>query len=257
MEVNIVSRRIMAAATLTAGAIFSAGCEQSFDDQGRVQGAAFTATTQGEPAPEEARQLAQSVGGFIAASTPGNTAYKIGAQDVIQIDVFKVPELTRSVQVADSGTVNLPLLGEVPVAGKTAQQMERELTTKLGATYLKSPQVSVNVKEYNSQRVTIEGAVKNPGVVPLRGKYSLLQMIALANGLDRDVASTNVMVFRTRDGQRVASEFDIDAIRDGTAPDPAIADGDVIVVSTSAAKVALSSFLRVTPALAAFRPTVF
>ncbi|ATQ69401.1 sugar transporter [Methylosinus trichosporium OB3b] len=245
-------------AMATAGAIFSAGCEQSFDDRGRVISADFTGSTQAaEPASAETAQLANSVGSFVAAATPGNTAYKIGPQDVIEIVVFKVPELTRAVQVADTGSINLPLVGEFPVAGKTAQQVERELTAKLGATFLKSPQVSVYVKEFNSQRVTIEGAVKRPGVLPLRGKYSLLQVCALAEGLDRDVASSQVMVFRNHNGQRIAAEFDMDAIRDGHAPDPAIEDGDVIVVPTSSGKVALNSFLRITPALASFRPSVW
>src|SRR5262249_61773057 len=106
---------------------------------------------------------------FIAASLPGNTAYKIGPNDVIEITVFKVPELSKQVQVTDNGTVNLPLAGEIVVAGKTAQQIERELARTLGAKYLQNPQVSVYVKEYNSQRVTVEGAVKKPGVYPLRG----------------------------------------------------------------------------------------
>ena len=70
--------------------------------------------------------------------------------DVLDISVFQVPELTKSVQVADTGTINLPLIGEVVVAGKTAQQVERDLTTKLGAKYLQNPQVTVYVKEYNS-----------------------------------------------------------------------------------------------------------
>jgi polysaccharide export outer membrane protein len=245
-------------AMATAGAILSAGCEQSFDDRARVSGADFTGSTQAaEPASAETAQLARSVGGFVAAATPGNTAYKIGAQDVLEIVVFKVPELTRSVQVADTGSINLPLVGEFPVAGKTAQQVERELTARLGATYLKSPQVSVYVKEFNSQRVTIEGAVRHPGIVPLRGKYSLLQVIALAEGTDREVASSQLMVFRTRNGQRIAAEFDMDAIREGRAPDPAVEDGDVIVVPTSSGKVALNSLLRVAPSLAAFRPSVF
>src|SRR5262245_20042308 len=64
---------------------------------------------------------------FVAASKPGNTAYKIGPSDVIEIAVFKVPELSKQVQVSDTGTVNLPLIGEMAVAGKTAQQAERDL----------------------------------------------------------------------------------------------------------------------------------
>ena len=88
---------------------------------------------------------------------PANLATCIGPRDVIGIEVFKVPDLARSVQVAETGTVNLPLLGEVRASGKSAQQLERDLTARYGGRYLKDPQVTVKVVEYNSQRVTIEG----------------------------------------------------------------------------------------------------
>jgi polysaccharide biosynthesis/export protein len=96
--------------------------------------------------------------GLAVAANPGNPAYKIGSQDVIEISVFKVPDLSRVVQVADDGKVNLPLIGDVMAAGKTAQDVERKLVKRYGQKYLKSPQVTVSVKEYNSQRVTVEGA---------------------------------------------------------------------------------------------------
>ena len=115
--------------------------------------------------------------------------------DVLDISVFQVPELTKSVQVADTGTINLPLIGEVAVAGKTAQQVERDLTTKLGAKYLQNPQVTVFVKEYNSHQVTIQGEIKKPGVFPLKGTTSLLQLIALAGGFDANSDST-VLILR-------------------------------------------------------------
>ncbi|HMK90973.1 MAG TPA: polysaccharide biosynthesis/export family protein, partial [Methylocystis sp.] len=204
----------------------------------------------------EAKRLAQDVGGFIAASAPGNSAYQIGAQDVLEVVVFKAPELTRSVQVADGGTINLPLVGEIVAAGKTSAQVERELASRLGATYMRNPQVNVYVKEFNSQRVTVEGAVKTPGVYPLRGKTSLMQALATAQGTDRDVASSNVMVFRTVDDQRVAAEFDVDAIRSGQAQDPLLRNGDVVVVPTSGSKVVFQNFIKITPLLAAFRPSV-
>lgn len=78
-----------------------------------------------------------------AAHPPNNSAYEIGPQDVLDISVFKVPELSKSVQVADTGTINLPLLGEVVADGRTARQLERELTAQLGAKYLQNPQVTV------------------------------------------------------------------------------------------------------------------
>lgn len=244
-------------ATLVAGSISLVACEQSFNDEARNGSASFAGAAPTDGQSDETKNLARSVGLFIAASTPGNTAYKIGPQDVLEIVVFKVPDLTRSVQVSDTGTINLPLVGEVGASGRTSQELERDLTARLGATYLKSPQISVYVKEFNSQRVTVEGAVKKPGVYPVRSKNSLVQLVAVAGGLDRDTASNTIMVFRTRDGQRLAAQFDLDEIREGRAEDPAVQDGDVIVVPTSAAKVVLSSFLRVTPALAAFRPSVW
>lgn len=185
--------------------------------------------------------------GFIAVTTPGNTAYKIGPEDVVDISVFKVQELSKSVQVADGGTINLPLVGEIQVAGKTARDVELELTKQLGDKYLKSPQVTVFVKEYNSQRVTVEGAVKKPAVYPIRGKSSLLQMIANAGGLDELADFGNVVVVRQVNGQRFAGRFDMDAIRKGTVEDPALQQGDVIIANTSDAKAAFQTFLKIVP----------
>jgi polysaccharide biosynthesis/export protein len=81
-------------------------------------------------------------------------AYEIGQSDVLEISVLEVPELARTVEVAENGTISVPLLGEVPVAGKTVREIERDLAKKLEGKYLRSRQVTVNVKEFNSQRVT-------------------------------------------------------------------------------------------------------
>lgn len=177
------------------------------------------------------------------SGTPG---YRIGPQDVLEISVFKVADLNRSVTVADTGTVSLPLVGEVSVAGRTAQEVERELTLRLGADYLQSPQVSVTVREYNSQRITIDGAVKKPGVLPYRNTVSLLQVIASADGLADDADST-VAIFRSVDGQRSAARFDISEIRNGHAPDPEIKPGDVIVAGSSAVKAAFNNVIKALP----------
>jgi len=205
----------------------------------------------------EAQQLARKVGTAVSATSPGSATYQIGVQDVIEIVVFKVPELTRSVQVSDSGTINLPLIGEMQAAGLTSQEIERELTRRLGVTYLKNPQVNIYVKEYNSQRVTVEGAVRSPGVFPIRGKMTLMQALASSGGVDRDYASSDIVVFRTNDGQRSGLQFDFDAIRSGDTPDPPLRSGDVVVVPTSNTKFAFQSFLKIAPAAGVFRPTTF
>lgn len=185
------------------------------------------------------------------AARSRNSGYTVGPSDVLEISVFKVPELSKSVQVADTGTINMPLLGEVPAAGKTAQEIEQDLTRKLGAKYLKSPQVTVFVKDHNSQRVTVEGAVRKPGVYPIKGKLSLVQALATAEGVDKDLYSKDVTVFRIVDGVRTSHVFDIDAIRGGKAEDPALEQGDVVVVEVDKVKEGVQTALRIIPGVAA------
>jgi polysaccharide export outer membrane protein len=191
----------------------------------------------------------------VSATAADNSAYKVGPLDVLDITVFKVPELSKSVQVSDSGTINLPLLGEVPAAGKTAQQIERDLTKKLGATYLKSPQVTVFVRDHNSQMVTIEGAVMRPGVFPIKGQLSLVQLIATAGGVNNDLYSKDVTIFRTIDGMRTPKVVDIDDIRTGKAADIALQKGDIVVVDNSTAKVALQNTLKILPGASSLAAT--
>ena len=93
---------------------------------------------------------------------PGSATYQIGVQDVLEVVVFKVPELTRNVQVSDSGTINLPLIGELQAAGLTSQEVEHRASQAAGRELFEEPASQYFVKEYNSQRVTIEGSVRTP-----------------------------------------------------------------------------------------------
>ena len=122
--------------------------------------------------------------------------------------VFKVPDLSKTVQVGEDGTITYPLIGQVHAAGRTAHDLEVDLKQKLGEKYLRSPQINVLVKEYNSQRVTISGAVKTTGVYAIKGRTTLLQVIAMAGDIDGSTASGDIVVFRTVDGQRSAARFD-------------------------------------------------
>lgn len=207
--------------------------------------------TTGGVAPATTDSLHDSAEAIAAVSTPGAGTYKIGPQDVVEISVFKVPELSKSVQVSEAGTVNLPLVGEVIVAGKTAREFEKELTRQLGAKYLQKPQVTAIVKEYNSQRITVEGAVKKPGVLPIQGTMSLLQAVAMSQGLEESSDDT-VLVFRNSNGARKAARFDVSEIRTGAADDPQLMAGDVIVAGTSTLKKNFNGFLKVLPVAGLF-----
>jgi polysaccharide biosynthesis/export protein len=174
-------------------------------------------------------------------------AYKIGALDVLDISVLGVADLTRSVQVTSSGTITLPLVHAVRAAGKTQAELEQELVTRLSHSYLQNPQVTVGVKEYNSQRVTVDGAVQKPGIFPKSGDMSLLQAIAQAQGLTTVADPTNVLVFRQVGGKRQAARFDIKQVRGGKQPDPMLMAGDVVMVDESATRTALRDISAAMP----------
>jgi polysaccharide export outer membrane protein len=180
------------------------------------------------------------------AKTSTTQSYQIGPMDVLDISVFKVPELTKTVQVADNGTINLPLLGEVPAAGKTTQQVERDLTAKLGARYLQNPQVTVMIRENNSQHVTVQGAIEKPGVYPLKGKTTLLELVAMAGGF-KDTSDSTVLVLRNSEGKRSAAKFDVADIQKGQAEDPTVQSDDVIVAGSSAIKKGFNAVLKALP----------
>ena len=192
---------------------------------------------------EAVRKIALTVA---SAADPASKAYKIGPRDVLDVTVFQAPELTKTVQVSEAGTINFPLIGELDAAGRSAREIEQELKKKLGTKYLQNPQISVLVKENYSQRVTIEGAVKKPGGIPIAGGMTLLQALAEAQGFD-DIASHTVLLFRKVDGKRVAAKYDVSDIRNGSSEDPQLEAGDVIIVSTSDLKEGMNLFLKLAP----------
>jgi polysaccharide export outer membrane protein len=188
-----------------------------------------------------------------AAAAPEGNAYKIGPLDVIDISVFQAPELSKTVEVASNGTIDLPLLGETPAAGKSAYELQRELNARYGAKYLQHPQVTVKVQQFNSSRVTVSGAVKNPGVFPYKGE-TLLQFVTMAGGLAPE-ANSMVVVLRQSNGARSGAKFNLADIEAGRRNDPAMQPGDLIVADTSVVKkgfsVILTPIMKVLP-LAAF-----
>ncbi|MGC2396305.1 MAG: polysaccharide biosynthesis/export family protein [Rhodomicrobium sp.] len=181
-----------------------------------------------------------------SASDPNSKAYRIGPRDVIEVTVFKVQDLSKVVQVSEAGTINYPLVGEVEAGGKTAREIEQDLTKLLGAKYLQNPQISVFVKEYNSQRITVEGAVKKPGVYPIVGGMSLLQAVATAGGFDNNAEET-ILLIRQNNGKSSAGRFDVSQMRKGKAEDVQLEAGDVIIAPTSDIKQGMEVFFRLAP----------
>ena len=172
--------------------------------------------------------------------------YRIGAEDLLEIQVFGVDQLSRTVRVNSRGFVSLPLIGSVEVAGMTAQEAEAALAVKLSDNFLQDPQVSLFIKEYTSQRVTIEGAVNKPGIYPLRGQTTLLRSLAVAGGQASLSDMNEVVVFREDGrGKRETLVYDVERIRRGELDDPIVVNDDLIVVNRSRTRTILKdSVLR-------------
>lgn len=213
--------------------------------------AAVSAFAEPSATPIHSAAAAETARKLTAAATPGSSAYRIGPLDMLEVSVFKVPDMSKAVQVGDDGNISYPLIGEVPAAGRTTHELERDLAKRLGDKYLRSPQVTVLVREYNSQRITVEGSVKNSGVYAMKGRTSLVQGIAMAGGIDTSIGSGDVVIFRTIDGKRSVARFDLDEIKKGNAEDPDLQPGDVVVADASQAKVVLHNVLSVLPAATA------
>lgn len=186
----------------------------------------------------------------VALMSKSAADYRIGAQDVLEVNVFGIDDLKREVQVDSGGKVLLPLVGQVQAGGRTPGEFSEDIETALKAKYMKNPQVIVVVKNAQSQRVTIDGAVNKPGVYPLMGPTTLLQAISLGGGPDQRLANQRkVAVFRQVEGKRHGAVFSLDAIRSGKSEDPQIYPNDIVVVETSAGQKFIQNFQGVFPLL--------
>ena len=133
-----------------------------------------------------ASQAAQDLNDRIMEMSALNrgTEYRLGRGDLIQVSVFGVEEYDYTSRISEAGEINLPFLGRVQVAEMTAVQLEEKLKQELEGRLIKNPQVFVSVKEYKSHPVFVLGAVGNPGQYQMTQQLSLIDVIAMAGGLD-------------------------------------------------------------------------
>ncbi len=171
--------------------------------------------------------------------------YKITPSDLLEIEVFGVSELKRTVRVNTSGQIAMPLIGTLSVAGLTPTDAEALIALQYsGKNFLQDPQVSIFVKEFTTQRITVDGALNKPGVYPLTGQISLLRALAMAGGGGQLADMENVMLFRvTPEGESISQKYDVLKIRKGEAPDPMLQNDDVVVVNRNDTRVTLRDSL--------------
>ena len=175
--------------------------------------------------------------------------YKIGPEDLLEVQVYSVDGLRRDVRVNSRGVITLPLIGAVQVGRLTSQEAEALIAEKYEKDYIRNPQVSVFIKEFTERRITVEGAVPRPGMYPIKGEMTLLKAMALVGGLDPTANTNEVTIYRAENGSRKSYTFDVIRVRSGEIQDPQLMDDDVVV--------ALATVRRVTVEGAAARPGIY
>src|SRR5208283_2303892 len=166
-----------------------------------------------------------------AALVTTDNEYRIGAQDVVQIDVWKEPEITRTVPVRPDGKISLPLVHDIQAAGLTAMQLAgviREGLTK----YLTNPQVTVTVTAINSRRVYLTGEVTRTGALPLLPNMTVLQALSSAGGFTPFARMKDIYILRIENGKQTKYPFHYKDVVKGKRQEENIIlqPNDVIVV---------------------------
>ncbi|MGB2623950.1 MAG: polysaccharide biosynthesis/export family protein [Candidatus Acidiferrum sp.] len=192
---------------------------------------AVQAQENGRSAQDESLKNSSAQSVTATAQNTSDKEYKIGPQDVLRIDVWKEPEITRTVPVRPDGKITLPLLNDIQAAGMTPMELANVIHEGL-KKYINDPQVTVSVEEINSRRIYVTGEVTRPGAFPLLPNMTVLQALTSAGGFTQFAKMKNIYVLRTESGKQLKLPFNYKAVIDGKKPADNIQlqAGDTIVV---------------------------
>jgi len=162
-----------------------------------------------------------------------SSEYIIGAEDVLDVTVWRNPDLSKQVQVRPDGRISMPIIRDITAVGKTPTQLAEEMMMKL-KEYVQNPVVSVTLKEVNSSNIFVLGEIARPGRYPLKSKTTLLQGITIAGGFTPIAARNQIVIFRFTDNapgmKRLTASYDDIVLRGGIAENFELKSGDTVVV---------------------------
>lgn len=160
----------------------------------------------------------------------GSSQYMLGAADVIHVNVWKSAELSQTVTVGPDGFVSLPLVGDVHAAGLTANQLAKDLSSRL-SSYVVNAQVAVSVVDIRSKQVFVIGQVGKPGAYPLIAPITVLQLIAQAGGLSTFAHRKGILILRGTKGDVQRLKFNYtSAIQGDAKQNISVQPGDTVVI---------------------------
>jgi polysaccharide export outer membrane protein len=160
-------------------------------------------------------------------------ASTLGAGDVFEVRVFQEPELSGVYQVGPQGDVIYPLCQRVVVAGLTANGAAEKLRDCLSKGFMRDPQVSVLVKEYNSKKVFVFGEVQKPGTFSYEDGMSIVQAVTIAGGFTKSAAQNSTSVTRRVNGTEAKIKVNVQDIALGKAPNFTLEPGDIVYIPES------------------------
>jgi len=166
-----------------------------------------------------------------APSAAPDTGYQIGPGDILNIEVWKDPILTRPVTVLPDGKIAFPLIGEIAAEGKTVSQLKKEIEGRL-ARYVQDAVITVEVRQMNSLQIYVLGRVNIPGRTILSANVNVLQALAIAGGPNAFANKSRIRIFRQEGGKTLLLSFDYDDVTAGKNMESNILlrRGDVIFV---------------------------
>ena len=167
------------------------------------------------------------------AMTAGLPASTLGPNDLFEVRVYQEPELSGMYQVGPQGDIMFPLCKQVAVTGLTANGVAGKLRDCLSKGYLRNPQVSVLVKEFNSRKVFVFGEVQKPGTFPFEDGMSVVQALTLAGGFTKQAAQNSTSVTRHVNGQEVKMKVHVQDIALGKEANFKLEPGDIVYVPES------------------------
>jgi polysaccharide export outer membrane protein len=190
-------------------------------------------TASAAPAAEPAAPVAATAVPAVDVDTavlPGAADYRIGPEDLLDISVWKNPELSRTVPVRPDGKVSLPLVNDIQAAGLTPTALRQQLTQRL-SEFIPAPEVAVIVREVHSMKVAVVGAVKTPGRYELKSAATVLELIALAQGFTDFASRDRIVILREENGETQRIPFNYRKVAAGDEQaNLTVQAGDIIVV---------------------------
>ncbi|MFZ1138028.1 MAG: polysaccharide biosynthesis/export family protein [Candidatus Sulfotelmatobacter sp.] len=173
-----------------------------------------TAATAPSSSPAQPSQNADAS----TAPKPHDNSFVIGNDDVLAINVWKEPDISRSIPVRSDGKISLPLVGEVQAAGRTPLKLEEDIAARL-KSYIAEPEVTVIVQQINSQKFNILGMVNRPGSYVINNSAAVLDAIAIAGGFRDFAKQKSIYVLRQNaDGSQTRLPFNYKEVVKGQNP---------------------------------------